>query len=45
MVAQLLIQVDVGLCTQVALLWLWKLVVEEALYHTCIVAFAMSGSI
>ena len=38
MVAQLLVQVDVSLCAQVTLLWLWKLVVKEALNQawTCI---------
>ena len=33
MIAQLLIQIDVGFSTQVALLWLWKLVVKEALHN------------
>ena len=35
MVAQLLVQIDVGFGAQVALFGLWKLVVEETLHHTC----------
>lgn len=35
MVAQLLVQIDVGFSAQVALFGLWKLVVEETLHYSC----------